>query len=42
MTESAWKNVGAPIVNCKYLTSEILMCGGNPEDKRTYNLEIIT
>ncbi len=44
VTESARKNVGgAPIANRKYSTcwSEILLCGGNPEDKHAFDLQII-
>ncbi len=38
VTESARKNVGG----APDRESEILMCGGNPEDKRVYDLQIIT
>ncbi len=34
MTESARKNI-------EHLRSEILLCGGNPEDKRAFDLQII-
>ncbi len=31
-----------PPTHVEYLRSEILMCGGNPEDKHTFDLQMIT
>ncbi len=48
MSESARKNVGSALMAnrkfqyVEYLRSEILLCGGNTEDKRAFDLQIIT